>query len=182
MRIRNRVLWWLLGGVAALPLGGCALGLDLLDPGLPIELGLDPDSFKTQQGVVIVVFNNTTQFPVTFQAFEGVEVGAGDSVSEARNFSIDVNAGEDLNQVLDCPVEVISPGTLAADSTLTNRGTVAATVFTATNVLQIQYVSEPLRSGLAYSCGDVIEFRLVQAGAGENEQQYGLVIRVLPGQ
>jgi hypothetical protein len=165
----------LLLGVAVLPAGGCAVVGDLLDPGLAVALGLDPATIKPQQGVVIVAFDNTTRYPAQFFAFESLR--ADDLTQSSRNFSAEVPAGQVQNEVLDCPVGLIIPGSMgdnfAYDST--------AVIVTGPDFAEIKpYNGPPLLSGSSYSCGDLVEIRLSPPPGG-GEQGFVVTVRVIPG-
>ena len=182
MRLAKNQVWrtkiifvLLLLGLAVLPAGGCAVVGDLLDPGLAVALGMDPATIKPQQGVVIVAFNNTTRYPAQFFAFESLD--ADDLTQSSRNFSAEVAAGQVQNEVLDCPVGLIAPGSLgdnfAYDST--------AVVVTGPDFAEIKpYNGPPLLSGSSFSCGDLVEIRVSATGAGAGER-FAVTVRVVPG-
>lgn len=170
---------WLGGALLVLPLGGCALVSDMIAPSLPLQLGLDPATVTPQQGVVVVAFNNTTQFPAEFYAYEAPN--AQNVSSSSRNFSAQVDAGKQQNEVLDCPVGVISPGSLNAsfqpDSTAV---TVAGTAGTQGVVATVAYTGPALEVSKAYSCGDLIEIRLSATGTTD-QPTFAVSVRVIPG-
>ncbi len=172
---------WLAGAVLLLPIGGCTILSDLLAPSLPLQLGLDPSTISPQQGVVLVAFNNTTQFPATFFAFEAAN--AQNLSASARNFSALVDAGQQQNEVLDCPVGVVAPGSLSATFTPeTLAATVAGTAGTTTTVAQVAYAGPLLEAGHAYTCGDLIEITLSSTGGtGGAQAGYAISVRVIPG-
>ncbi|MEW6251541.1 MAG: hypothetical protein AB1716_12910 [Planctomycetota bacterium] len=191
-------------------LGGCPVIGDFFAPGLATSLGLDPTAQQPAQGVVIVAFQNMTQFPAVFYAFKATN--SVDWTVGARNFSLEVAAGQVSNEVLECPVGVIVPGSFTYTLTSTNQtgtgetgtgqtgttvtvtgtydntaATIAATAQggTAAAEATVAYAGQPLISGNAFRCGDVIEIRLIQATAatgGEGQQQqFAISVRVIPG-
>ncbi len=216
-------------GLLAAGLGGCGIVGDFFAPTLAASLGLDPSTINPSQGTVIVAFHNMTQSPATFLAFKATN--ASDFTTGSRNFSVQVQPGQVGNEVLDCPVGLITPGTFVVTGTTdtgtgtgtgtggTNTGTgtttglnpgggsptvtgsfdFTAAVLTAagtagaattTNGL---YQGQPLVSGAAFACGDVIEIRLISAAAttqqaggqtgtgGQAQTQYAIAVRVIPG-
>jgi len=176
----RRGWWWrgVVAGLAAVAIGGCTLATDLVNPTLATSLGL-PGSQSGERGVVIMAFNNTTRFPAVFLAFEAED--ATDATS-GRNFSVQVQPGEVANEIIECPVAVLGPGTLGADLSV---DTAAAVVVAGQNLATVEYAGGPLLSGTAYKCGDVIEVRLVATATGTGDQQQQnlrIVVRVIPGQ
>lgn len=171
----KRIVSWLIGGLVGLPLGGCGMVADIFAPGLAQEFGLDPASVKPLQGVVLVAFNNTTRSPATFYAFEAAS--AQDFSQSSGNFSVEVEAGEVRNEILDCPVAVISPGRLSNDFT---PESIAASVGAGGSAATVNYTGPVLVSGSSFACGDLVEIRLSAAAAEEGEQ-YGVSVRVIKG-
>ncbi len=159
-----------------LPLLGCALVGDALDPTFVAQLGLDPATIISQPGVVLVAFNNTTNQPAVFQAFSTVD--AIDPTRGARNFSVDVAGKEVKNEVVDCPVGLIAPGSLDASFAWQRVG---ATVTTGTATTAVEYGGVPVTAGQSFLCGDVIEIRLSAAAATGDQQNYLITVRVIPG-
>jgi hypothetical protein len=162
-----------------LVVGACGLVSDALAPGLAQQIGLDPASIKPQQGTVIVAFNNTTRYPATFFAYQSAD--ATDLTRSSRNFSADIAAGKVGNEVLDCPVGLISPGSLssafAVDTVAATLGGVAGS--TAADAI-VGYAGNPVISGSGFSCGDVIEIRLSGGGTVE-APTFAITVRVIPG-
>jgi hypothetical protein len=156
------------------PLAGCAVLSDLLAPGLPLQLGLDPATIIPQEGVVLVAYNNTTQSQATFYAFSAVN--AQDLTAGSRNFSAVVDAGKQQNEVVDCPVGVVAPGSL--DSSFAVQP-LAAVV----NGTSVDYAGPVLTSGDTFVCGDMIEITLSSTGATTTGSQatYAISVRVVPG-
>jgi len=176
---RSRPLRWALC-LLVLPALGCVVGADLLSPVLAYTLGYDPASLTGQQGTVIVAFYNQTPYPAQFRAFESLD--AADLTRDSRNFSAVVGAMDVANEVLSCPVGVVSPGTLGADFSLAGADPIAAVVQAGDGTVEVSYGGQPLLSGETYSCGDVVEIRLYSAGGGgETDAAYGVTVRVIPG-
>ncbi len=175
----------LLGSVALLPLVGCALAGDLLNLNFIEQLGIDPATISPSQGVVMIAFVNNTAAPtVVFSAFS--VANTADPRLGSRNFSVTVAAGEVKNEVVDCPVEALGPGSLTASFAV---NPLAATVITTTGASQVQYTGQPLRLGESFQCGDLVEIALSPATAttttdqGAGQQNFVLTIRrVPPGQ
>jgi hypothetical protein len=175
----ERMVCVLAGSVALLALGACGLVSDALAPGLAQQIGLDPASIKPQQGTVMVAFNNTTRYPATFFAY--LSVDATDLTRSSRNFSADIAAGKVGNEVLDCPVGLISPGAL--DSAFSPSGvaaSVAGVAGSTTALAEVAYTGNPVISGSSFSCGDVIEIRLAAGGTTESPT-FAITVRVIPG-
>ncbi len=173
----DRAWLGLLCGLLVLPAGGCGIITDVFDVGLAAQFGLDPASIRPSQGTVIVAFRNATNVPVTFLAWRSADTV--DLTRDSRNFSVEVQAGEVGNEVLDCPVGIISPGSLSATYA---PDTVGATI--TTTGAAVAYGGTMLVSGQAFSCGDVIEIR-VSPGTSTGEDaaaQYVITVRVIPGQ
>jgi hypothetical protein len=171
---------------AVLPLAGCTVVADFFAPGLISSLGFDPETLSPSQGTVIVSFRNLTQSSAVFFAYK--QTDASDPNTGAKTFSADVRAGQIGNEVLDCPIGLVSPGQLgaAADGGAAAGGP-AAVVMTvdaqgAVTVVEVTYTGPPLLAGEAFNCGDVIEMRLQATPAGTGQgQQYVVTVRVIPG-
>lgn len=178
MRVRRgQSIRGLLAGLLVLPLAGCGIVADMFDPGLLMMLGIDPTGGS--QGVVIVSFRNATTFPAQFLAYEALD--ATDVSRDARNFSLAVGPGEVGNEVLFCPVGVISPGVLGADFA---RETTAALVTTEGGVATVAYGGPVLVVGDAYRCGDVIEIGLEPAagtGGDAGDRAFRITVRIIRG-
>ncbi len=164
-----------LGGLVLIAAGGCGLLVDFFDPDLAGRLGLDPATIKPQQGTVIVAFANSTRYPAAFNAYWSRD--ANNLAGYSRNFSVDVPSGNVRNEVLECPVGVISPGSL--DSTFTPSG-LAVVVQAAGEAAQVEYAGPPLISGDGFFCGDVIEIRVSAIGTGDTAT-YAVSVRVIRG-
>ena len=164
-----------LAGLVLVAAGGCGLLVDFFDPDLAGRLGLDPATVKPQQGTVIVAFANSTRYPAAFNAYWSRD--ANNLAGYSRNFSVDVPSGNVRNEVLECPVGVVSPGSL--DSTFTPSA-LAVVVQAAGEAEEVQYAGPPLISGDGFFCGDVIEIRLSAIGTGDTAT-YAVSVRVIRG-
>ena len=172
---------WLLCGLVALPLGGCTIIADVFSSDLASQLGLDPATIKPSQGVVIVSFKNATSHAATFFAFAAQE---STNLSAGRNFSRPVAAGEVGNEVLDCPVGVIIPGSVGSANAI-NSSTVI--VQTSSALETVTYGGDPLLVNQTYTCGDVVELGLYSTTASTGTdttatETFFLTVRVIPGQ
>lgn len=166
--------------VVLMPVLGCAIGADVFSPGLFSALGLDTYRLQPAQGTVIVNFHNETPFVVGFYAFESAD--SVDFTQDSRNITVSVDPGQQRNELVDCPVDIISPGGLDADFMYT---TLAAQVFEvdANGGVQTQdvaYAGQFLRFNVEFNCGDVIDITAIVDPAADSG--YRLVVRVVPGQ
>jgi hypothetical protein len=106
--------------------------------------------------------------------FYGFSAGNADNLGlDSRNFSSFVPAGENRNEAIECPVEIVGTGQIQGDG----LSDVAAVV----NGEDVTYANGALLSGTAYECGDVIEVRLVQVGTGD-QAAFSVIVQILPGQ
>lgn len=160
---------------------GCAIATDLVNPDLIQGLGLDQNVISPPLGTVIVVFQNATTSLATMCV---AEVPSSD-LSTLQTACHDVPAGETRNYVFDCPVTTIMPGIgdTGTDQTATTiAGTAAATVVTGTTAVVVDYDGSPLRSGLEFNCGDVIQITLIPSAAtGTNTAAFAIQVQVLRG-
>ncbi|MBL8880904.1 MAG: hypothetical protein JNG88_17460 [Phycisphaerales bacterium] len=162
--------------VLATPLlSGCVLLSDAINPTLLTQVGLDPNTIFPSPGAVIVVFNNQTQFPVLFYAFQAQE--PADLAVDATNMSLLVDPATTRNTVLDCPIGVVSPGVLGPTF---EPETLAATVFNGQGT-DVDYLGAALISGRDFACGDVIEIRVTAGAGGDQQQAFAINVFVLPG-
>jgi len=157
--------------LALLTAVGCVIAADALNPAFFSGLGLDPGTIFPPTGVVIVAFTNYTSSPAVFYAFESPKV---QDLTGARSFYVAVDPGQTRNEVLECPVGLLSPGSLGEDYSVSS---VAATVIAAG--ADVAYNGSALVGSSDFVCGDVIDIALSPA-AGENA--YLISVRVLPGQ
>lgn len=174
---KSRALRGLLCGLLVIAVGGCAVATDMLDPGLLVQLGVDPATVTRPQGVVIVALNNMTLSSATFYAYHSQGAGSPQARSKgSRNFSVLVESGEARNEVIECPVGEISPGSLDAGF---DPESLAAVVHTVDGDVNVDYGGIPLEISKSFSCGDVIEIRLVPLTTGD-DTDYRIVVRVIP--
>lgn len=169
---------WRWGGllVLAAALAGCNVAADLLNPTLLTGLGLDVSALTRNPGDVIVAFVNDSGTGAEFFAFSAQD--ATDLTKGARNFSAFVEAGDVANEVLDCPVGYISPGTLGADFSIDTVGAIlSATDTTDTTAASVDYAAPGVVVESSFECGDVIEIRLGMTAGGALQ----LRMRVIPG-
>ena len=172
-RVTQAVMHLVAGIVLLVPLPGCIVAADLFDPSFISSLGIDPITVFPRTGTVIITFSNDTSSTARFRAYE---IGdAANPEGNARNFSVDVPAGEVRNEVLDCPVDVISLGTLDASYAATAN---AATVY-ATADTEVTYGGSEMQSGSEYECGDVISVRLTQQG--QESTTFAVSVEIIPG-
>ena len=164
----------ILAGVLSCSLS-CTIAADALNPSFFSALGIDPGTIFPSAGTIIVSFENRTTSPATFYAFEAA--GPLSSEPEARNFSVVADAGGTRNEVLDCPVSVISLGVL--DAAYASDG-IGAVVISDGGEVEVTYAGSDLVSGQEFTCGDVVDVILTEQGGTDNEQ-YLLSVRVIPG-
>lgn len=177
----KRVLRRAILALLIVPLAGCGVVADMINPRLPIALGLDLAPILPSQGVVIVAFRNSTRFPATFRAYHLAGSASAPSAS-SRNFEVEVDGGKVGNEVLDCPVEIIGPGVL--DSSFVVDATAAVRLeVDATNPITVPFVGQAVQSGRGFVCGDVIEIRVATTTGGGlgAESGYIVTVRVIPG-
>jgi hypothetical protein len=154
---------------------GCVVAADTLNPAFFSAMGFDPGTIFPSQGTVIVSFTNPTDYTVTFHAFESAD--PDDLSADSRNFSVVVPPNSSRNEVLSCPVGLVSTGVL--DESYEWDGSQAAEIVTGEETIDVEY-AWPLREGDAFSCGDVIDFRLESGYVGE-DLQYIITVRIIPG-
>lgn len=172
---------WVIGtvgflGLALLSAAGCGVLVDPLNPGLISSLGLDPASVQRPPGRVIMAFENDTTSPAIFVAYHAGD--SSDLTKDPQNFSVQVEAAETRNAVIDCPIGIMGPGAILEDFTI---GNTAAGVDTANGQVAVLYLGTPLISGSDFNCGDVIVVRLQSAATGDQQEQFVLTVEVQPG-
>lgn len=155
-------------GVLLLSVLGCSIAADALNPAILSSLGIDPGTIIPSPGVIVVAFNNESSAPGEFYAFESVS--AQDLSIDSRNFSLPVDPFETRNEVIECPVGMVSPGSLT--DAFAFQG-LAATMETNTGEVTVTYEGTPLIAGQDFSCGDLIEIRV--------SATYILSVQVHPG-
>lgn len=182
---RCRLIGGFLSGALLLSLSGCVLLGDLVNENLVTSLGIDPAFIDPAQGVVVVAFDNTTRFPATFYAFSSAD--RLDLTRDSRNFSVAVDANSQGNEVLDCPVGVISPGELddsfmpSTDLAATINGTITDDEGNTETVdATVAYGGVPLELGESFQCGDLIIVRLSEVVA-DTDTTYQISISVQRG-
>lgn len=168
---RSAVRLSCLTSMLCLSLGGCAIVADALNPLVLTNLGLAESALVPDYGVVLMVFNNTTQSDAVFYGFSA---GNADNLAlNSRNFSTYVPAGENRNEAIECPVEVVGAGQIAGDG--------LSDVVAVVNGNDVNYANGALAKGTGFQCGDVIEVRLLQVGTGD-QAAFTVIVQVLPGQ
>ncbi len=156
---------------------GCVVGADALNPGFLSALGFDPATVIPPAGRIVVTFNNQTDFPASFTVT--VADSATDPTANARLLLTEpLQPNEVQAQVVECPVGLIAPGTVADQQ---QGGTVAAQVQMADQTVDVAYQGAPLIADDDFRCGDLIEVRLVQVADDQNNVAFQLQVRVLPG-
>src|SRR5262249_23492095 len=104
--------WTRIGVVSGLVLvtllGGCAIGLDAINPDVLSTIGLDPTFLTGQPGKIIAPFDNRTSPPADF--FIYTPVNSKDTPPGVNNSATLVDPGTSRNQVFDCPLGRVSPG------------------------------------------------------------------------
>jgi hypothetical protein len=183
--MNSRIWRWAVCGLVLLPIGGCGIAADVLNTGFLTGLGLDTATIIPPQGSIIVAFNNTTKFPALFSAWESVD--PVNLKRSSKNFSVEADGGQVKNQVLDCPIGAIAPGSLGANFTPEAQAAVVTVTDAqgAVTTTTVDYNGQPLESGIAYACGDVIEITLSQvtqaSTTGQAQQSFAITVQVIPG-
>jgi len=166
MRRETQRLFVLIAGVALLlPMPGCFVATDLLNPGILSAVGVDPATVIPSQGRLLITYRNMTSGVAYFTSIVADDLAQAET-DPTLVFATEVGASEMQTMVVDCPVGIMSP--------------IGAGVITDTAVAELTYGGSPLYSGEDYVCGDVIEVRLVETGGTEGVQ-YSLEVRVLAG-
>lgn len=150
-------LGFLLGLAGSVGLFGCAIGVDLINPGLIEGFGLDQNLVNPPQGVVVVVLDNQT----SAQATMCVAVLPSAAASSVQSACHDVPAGQTRNYVWNCPIQQVIPGAGDVTADSAGNGTLVGTGAAATTDGVIDYGGSVLRSGIEFACGDVIHVMLV---------------------
>lgn len=162
----------ILAGAALI--SGCAIPLDLLNTGLASNLGFDSFAISPPEGRVIISFNNASGITASFVAAESDS--ATDPASNPTDvIANDVVPGEIRNRVLDCPAGVITPGQAGA------TGDSVAVVVQVGDGVDVNYAGAALVPGRDFTCGDVIEIKLVQIGTGTEAANFAVLVQVFPG-
>jgi len=167
-RMRTRHPAFLVCCAALLLAGGCVIASDLVNPQFFALLGLDPSTILPGEGSIIVAFVNNSDATARFFAYEAVDL------NDARNFSVDVPPNSMRNEVIDCPVTVLTPGMITAEGT---PDTTAVQLLDTEQAVAVAYNGSTLLvAGQHFECGDLIEFILDQAGT-----TYTFSVVVVPG-
>jgi len=177
MRRKSLLRLSVLGFIA--PIAGCAILTDTINPDLLSGFGFDPETIVPSQGRVVVVYNNQTDFQVEFHS-----VSLDSTFTAGSEDTTTVEPDGTGNTVFECPVEALVPSQLTAaagDGAIFDR--VGAIVATGAAQAQVAYAGAVLLQGQDFFCGDVIEIRLNQVGAGgdQNQVNFRLSIFVRPG-
>ncbi len=161
---------------AATMLSGCFVAADLIEEDLLRALGINPRLLAGEPGKIVVAFNNSTRAAAEMFVIYTDEPTAG---NYTRERSLTVSPGEVRNAVIDCPVTLLTPGSLSLGATEAARVTPTG----AGGPTAVAYLGTPL--GRAdFACGDLIVVTLTQtAGAGTEQQAtYAIRVQVVPGQ
>jgi hypothetical protein len=181
----GRMLWIvaLVGGLAVLlPLLGCALATDMLNPDFVSALGFDPATVIRPGGAVVIAFENSTIATTDF----GASVASSLALLETDPqyvYARDVGPNETRTMVVGCPVGVIAPSAPIGDSVATAVGAGSQTADQATQAVafNLTYMGSPLLAGRDFVCGDVIEIRVIQTGEDATSATFAITVRVLAG-
>lgn len=177
--MKHRITRWgrvLMLLAAAAMLSGCFMAADLIEENLLRALGISPRLLAEEPGKIVVAFENTTRAAAQmFVAYTDVS----ESTVYTRGHWSTVPPGEVSNLVIDCPVTLLTPGSLSVGATEAARVTPAG----GGGEIVVPYLGTPLgRSDFA--CGDMIVVTLTQRAATGTEQQaeYGIRVQIVPGQ
>lgn len=174
----RQLAMWLVGGILLVSGGGCAVGLDFVNPALLERFGIDTQSIFGPRGSVVVSFRNETNFPVTFSGISGVDVADLTRGVDVFTAAADPNAAR--NEVLRCDVGFITFGDVsdefALDPTVAVRVVTPADEDTGEGEAPVPYAGSALVFGVDFFCGDVIDFR-VSGDLGA----FQITVRVIPG-
>lgn len=151
------------------PLTGCAVATDLVNPTFLSALGLDPETIVPASGTVVVAFVNDTLLPTRFFAYA---VADRQNLTDARNLVVDVEAGQTRFRVLDCPVSLFSPGNIRGGAV--EQLAIQVPPGGGADVVESSWEGDMLVEPVDFQCGDVIELRYSTVAPG-------FLVRVLPG-
>lgn len=157
-----------------LPLAGCAIVTDMINPDFLTALGVDPDTVIASAGTIIIAFQNSTTGVADFGAT--VATSSSSTTDDLEYvYARDVAADETRTMVVDCPLATVVPGA-------TISGTEAVAIVTGGNVdATVTYAGAELVEGVDFVCGDVIEIRIVETGTDAEDLAVELQVQVLPG-
>lgn len=164
-----RLFVWCAVGLLPL-LGGCVVAADLINPSTLQLLGFNVDTIRPRPGNIIVVFENNTDQPAIFAAYRQSDPA---DVATAFSFVVAADPMDTANEVVACPVGLVSLGAPAA----MGGDTVGAQIGGAA----VNYTGDPLQQNVDFVCGDVIVFTAVAVATGDMNQAFTLTARVIPG-
>lgn len=162
--MRKRFLLQGLGLIAATGAVGCAVGTDLVNPGLFSSLGLDPSVLTGAGGTVIVLLENQTDLNAEMSFIWSNQ--AGDTVG-TELVAGNVEANDSINQVLTCPVTLVLP---AGANVIGADGSETAVDYAASGLTEVDF-----------DCGDLIRIQLIQAVLDDGTFGFGIRVIVAPG-
>ncbi len=150
-------------------LGGCVVAADLINPSTLQLLGLNIDTIRPRPGNIIVVFENNTDQPAIFAAYRQSDE---DEISTAFSFIVEADPMDTSNEVVACPVGLVSLGAPNA---------MGETLGAQIGGTAVNYSGDPLQEGVDFVCGDVIVFTANPIAAGDMNQTFEITARVIPG-
>lgn len=158
-----------------LGLSGCAVGADLLNPGLLSSLGFDPFSLGGGQGSVIILLQNSTARDAFISYGYSLDSGA---TANSRENTVFVPSDDSVNEVLTCPVAFVRAGGVGAVSGTATDAAFLVDLLDPTLIdITVQYSTSGVSTG-DFTCGDVIVIELT----GTDGTGFGVSMRVVPGQ
>lgn len=159
---------------------GCSVVTDALNPDFLAQMGFDPATIVPPKGRVVVVFNNQTSFPASFQITVSDE--RSDPTSNAQIIQSDVlDSGREQALAFECPIGTLTPGVPAGQAQGQQQEQAAAFVQTGQQPAAVAYTGAPLASQSDFFCGDLIELRLIEIRDEQGNATFQLEVRVLPG-
>lgn len=165
--------WALFASVCSLlPVSGCAVATDLINPAVFNQFGIDPAAVSGVTGRVVVNFENRTNSSVAFFAYEASS--SSDVTRDSRNFSVVVEANQIRNEVLDCPLGQFAPGLLT--DTFEYENLAARLSGTGGEEGDVEYTGAILISPGDFACGDVLNVRIDPTAGGG----YVITVQVFP--
>ncbi|MBU0640000.1 MAG: hypothetical protein KKB50_14120 [Planctomycetes bacterium] len=179
------VLAALAGALLLVPLGGCVVAADLVNPAFFEQLGLDATTIIGQSGFVVVAFSNETDQQARFHLYFAVD--ATDLRAGVDEIFSDVFPGDMSSEPVPCPFELLSFGEVDDNFSANTTGAVLTAVTAGQDAQAestVEYAGAPLIAGVDFVCGDLIDVQLYQTttGTADNQQnQYAFRIRVIPG-
>lgn len=171
---RHRLVALGLSSCVLVLLGGCPIVTDAFNPDFLASFGIPTG---TSSGTVLIAFTNDSQFDAQFIAQPFDTLSATSQTVAGGPITAVVVAGQNRTFAVPCPVGYIVPGDAASGTT----SSASVNVIGAGAVLTLVFTGAPLEAGSDFLCGDVIEMRLSQIGAGAAVEDFQLRVRVLPG-